>query len=117
MHIGDDFVGGTYDLLRVLGRQTQRFAGKRFGLVQLPGIAEGDRQVATGQGLKVRVVIGLGQIQCFTGSPGAQAQLTALGQCHRLAAILITTELQWVLLIEHGALFRQAQHSVGIRKR
>ncbi|MNE90030.1 hypothetical protein D3C80_1875040 [compost metagenome] len=90
--------------------------GERLGLVQLPGIAEGNRQIAAGHGLQVGVVIGLGQVQRLARSPGTEAQFAALGQGHRLAAILIATEFQRVLLIEHGALLRQAQHSVGICK-
>src|SRR3546814_18922924 len=76
----------------------ERELGEGLGALKAAGVAEGDRQVAVGLAEQV-VVAGLQRdVQGLAGRLHAAAQLAALGQCNRLAAVLVAVELDLVVL-------------------
>ncbi len=100
LHIADDLVGRTDDLGRILGLVLQRLAGELLGLVQVARVAVGDGQVAVGLGHQVLVAGALADVQRLAGRAHAFAELAALGQGHRLAAVLVAVQLHLFLGIQ-----------------
>src|SRR3546814_4200117 len=92
----------------------ERELGEGLGALKAAGVAEGDRQVAVGLAEQV-VVAGLQRdVQGLAGRLHAAAQLAALGQCNRLAAVLVAVELDLVVLVKQRALAGQRQQRVDI---
>src|SRR3546814_8669456 len=91
-HVADGLVRRALGLGRVRGRMLEREPGEGLGALEAAGVAEGDRQVAVGLAEQV-VVAGLQRdVQGLAGRLHAAVQLAALGQCHRLAAVLVAVE-------------------------
>ncbi|HRN75770.1 hypothetical protein [Ottowia sp.] len=113
-HVADDLVRRAGHDLGVPRRVAQRLARELGRLVELARVAVDDRQVPVGQRLQVLVALGVGQVQRLAGGPHALAELTRLGQRHRLTAVLVAVELDRVLRIQDGAVAGQRQQGVGV---
>ncbi|WP_429492439.1 hypothetical protein [Paraburkholderia sp. RAU6.4a] len=112
--IAEHLVGRSKDLLGRLRRRSERIAGVAFGVVEVAGIAVGDREIAFGQGRQIRIVGLPGHHQGARRGIDAVAEVAALGSRDGHAAIVVGREFDAVSRQQQTSLGRQRVDRFGV---
>ena len=113
-HVAQHLAARAVHLGRVDPGVLQGEIGELLRALQLPRIAERDRQVPVRLAQQVRVPRLQRHVQRLARRPRALPELALLRQLHRLAAVRIPVQLHRFALVQRRAFRRQRQRRIGI---